>query len=584
MTKTKDVGGSRSFTRQLFPSFASYSPAFVARDLIAGLTLAAIAIPEQMATARLGGFEPQIGFFAFIAGSLAFAAFGASRYLSSGADSTITPIFAGSLGLIATVGSPNYVGLAAALALMVGVILVIGGLGRLGWIANLLSMPITVGFLAGIAAHIAISQLPAVLGVAAPDGLMLQRLATLARGLGEANPYTVAMGISVLAIILISERIDARIPGALIGLVAATLVVVLGGLESRGVAVLGTVPASLPTPRMPDISYTQFLGLVPLAAIITVVIMVQTAATTRAFQSNPDDLPDVNRDFIGVGAGSILAAFVGAFPVDASPPRTAIVAQTGGRSQLAGIVAAAIILALIAVGAALLSHVPQAALSGVLFFVAYRIVRVRQAAGVYRHSISEFLLIVATAAAIVVLPIEQGVGLGIALSLLHGIWTATRARVTILERVPGTSIWWPPSAKIKGERIPGIVVVGFSAPLSFLNAYDFRAGIMDAIRTSTGEARLLVLEATGIVELDVTAGEVLIACIRECHDNGVDFAIARMESIRAQEAMTRLGLDQVLGPDRLFHSVAEAVRALGGAPEGKDAPACKTDAASGGQA
>ncbi len=584
MTKANDVGGPRSSSRPLFPSFASYSVAFVARDLVAGLTLAAIAIPEQMATARLGGFEPQIGFFAFIAGSLAFAAFGASRYLSSGADSTITPIFAGSLGLIAAVGSPNYLGLAATLALMVGAILVIGGLCRLGWIANLLSMPITVGFLAGIAAHIVISQLPPVLGVAEPAGPMLERLATLARGIGGTNPYTVALGIGVLAIILISERIDARIPGALIGLVAATLVVVFAGLERHGVAVLGVVPASMPTPQMPDISYTQFQGLVPLAAIITVVIMVQTAATTRSFQADPDDLPDVNRDFIGVGAGSILAAFVGAFPVDASPPRTAIVAQTGGRSQLSGLVAAAIVLALIVAGAALLRHVPQAALAGVLFFVAYRIVRVRQAAGVYRQSISEFLLIVATAAAIVVLPIEQGVGLGIALSLLHGIWTATRARVTVLERVPGTSIWWPPSPKIKGERIPGIVVVGFSAPLSFLNAYDFRSGIMKAMRTSTGEARLLVLEATGIVELDVTAGEVLIACIRECHDNGVDFAIARLESIRAQEAMTRLGLDQVLGPDRLFHSVAEAVRALGGASGSKDASAGKTDAASGGQA
>ncbi len=581
MTKTHDVGGSRSSSRPLFPSFASYSAAFVARDLVAGLTLAAIAIPEQMATARLGGFEPQIGFFAFIAGSLAFAAFGASRYLSSGANSTITPIFAGSLGLVAAAGSPNYLGLAATLALMVGVILVIGGLCRLGWIANLLSMPITVGFLAGIAAHIVISQLPPVLGVAEPAGPMLERLATLARGIGDTNPYTVALGIGVLAIILISERIDARIPGALIGLVAATLVVVLAGLERRGVAVLGVVPASMPTPQMPDISYTQFLGLVPLAAIITVVVMVQTAATTRSFQADPDDLPDVNRDFIGVGAGSILAAFVGAFPVDASPPRTAIVAQTGGRSQLSGLVAAAIVLALIVAGAALLRHVPQAALAGVLFFVAYRIVRVRQATTVYR-SVDQR-----------VLPDRRNRGGNRGAADRTGCWSwhcvVAIARHMDGDPRPRDASWSAFRAlrsggrratRSKGSRCPASSWSDFPRRCRSSMRTIFAPASGTRIRTSAGEARLLVLEATGIVELDVTAGAVLIACIRECHDNGVDFAIARMESLRAVEAMTRLGVDPVLGPDRLFHSVAEAVRALGGAPDGKDAPAGKTDAAS----
>jgi sulfate permease, SulP family len=198
----------------LFRSLASYRASDLPGDLIAGLTLAAIAIPEQMATARLGGFSPQIGFFAFIAGSLGFAALGSNRFLSCGADSTITPIFAGGLLLMAASGSPDYQAHAMALALLVGAILVIGSLFRLGWIANLLSTPVTTGFLAGISVHILVSQMPGVLGLPTPGGPMLDRIATLARDLGEANLYTVCIGFGVLAIVAGSEKISAKIPGA----------------------------------------------------------------------------------------------------------------------------------------------------------------------------------------------------------------------------------------------------------------------------------------------------------------------------------------------------------------------------------
>src|SRR6266478_1155481 len=182
----------------IFRSLASFQPSYLPGDLIAGLTLAAIAIPEQMATARLGGFSPQIGFFAFIAGSIGFAMLGSNRFLSCGADSTITPIFAGGLVLMAASGSPDYQALAAALALLVGVTLVAGSLFRLGWIANLLSTPVTTGFLAGISVHIVVSQMPGVLGLSAPKGPMLDRIAELAQHAGEANLYTVGIGLGVL--------------------------------------------------------------------------------------------------------------------------------------------------------------------------------------------------------------------------------------------------------------------------------------------------------------------------------------------------------------------------------------------------
>jgi SulP family sulfate permease len=552
-----------SKTWPVFRSLRGYRLQFLSRDLFAGLTLAAIAIPEQMATARLGGFTPQIGFFAFLAGSLAFAAFGSNRFLSCGADSTITPIFAGGLAALAVAGSPDYVMLAAALALMVGLLLFAAGIFRLGWIADLLSVPVTIGFLAGISVHILISQMPAILGLPAPEGPMLQRVATLAAQLNQTNLFTLVIGLGVLAIITVAEQINARIPGALIGLALASAAVVLLGLESRGVSVLGAVSAKMPALAIPVVSAGNLASLVSLSLIISMVIMVQTAATTRSFPSDPNDAPDVDRDFVGVGVGSVLSGLLGAFPVNASPPRTAVVSETGGRSQVAGLAAVAIVVGLLAFGASLLQQIPNAALGGVLLFVALRIVRVRQIVAIYRQSRDEFLLILATAAAIIVLPIEQGVGIGIALSLLHGIWSTTRARALIFERVPGTSIWWPSSSNFPGEREPGVVVAGFQAPLSFLNAYHFRRDILAALKSSPQKPRLLVLEATGIVEIDFTAAQVLSDLIRRCHADGVDFAIARLESIRAEEAMARFGINTLLGPDRQFRSVEEAVRARG---------------------
>jgi MFS superfamily sulfate permease-like transporter len=212
-------------------------------------------------------------------------------------------------------------------------------------------------------------------------------------------------------------------------------------------------------------------------------------------------------------------------------------------------------------GTALLGHIPNAALAGVLLFVAQRIVRFNLIVAIFRQSLGEFLLIMATALAIIVLPIAQGVGIGIALSLLHGIWSTTRSRVVMFERVSGTSIWWPVSPNIPGEQEAGVIVAGFQAPLSFLNAYDFRRDLLSALQGAAETPRLMILEATGIVEIDFTAAQVLRDLIRQCQADGVDFAIARLESVRAQQAMARFGVNDVLGPDRQFQSVEQAIKA-----------------------
>ncbi len=224
-----------------FRSFAGWRVADLGPDLAAGLTLAAIAIPEQMATARLGSFSPVMGFVVFIAGALAFAALGSSRVLSAGANSTITPIFAGAIGSLVAIGSPGYVSLAILLAIMTGIVVAAAGVFRLGWIANLLSIPVTTGFLAGIAVHIAVSQLPTLLGVPAAEGSLIPSFIAVLGRLGTTNLYSLALGIGVFAVIFAAEKIDTRIPGALIALVAATLITISFGLEQRGVATIGAL-------------------------------------------------------------------------------------------------------------------------------------------------------------------------------------------------------------------------------------------------------------------------------------------------------------------------------------------------------
>ena len=540
-------------------SFAGWSWTDIGPDLVAGLTLAAIAIPSQMATARLAGFGPQVGFLALIAGAVGFAVFGANRWILVGADSTIAPIFAGALAVVATPGSADYAASAAALALGVGLLLVLVGVFRLGFIADLLSIPVTTGFLAGIAVHIVASQAPALLGVAPPPGSLIEKLVALGAGLGEANPWTLGIGLGVLAITWGAEELNPRIPGALIALALATGSTAAVHLDSRGVTTLGAIVGVTPSLSIPHLSIPAFREIAPLALIVSVIVMVQTSATTRSFISDAARGPDVNRDFIGVGAANLLSGLIGAFPVDASPPSTAVAAETGGASQLGALVCAALALALSLFGGDLLAHVPHAALAGVLLFVALSIVRAGVMADVWRRSAAEFALVVATTLAIVVLPIEEGVGIGIMLSILHGVWTTTRAKTVEYERIPGSTIWWPRGALERGETVPGVRVIGLQAPLSFLNAYHFQQAIEALLEPGM---KLVVIEANAIVEIDYTGGKVLGDVIGRLRGEGVDIALARLESVRAQQSLARQGLEALIGKDHLFHSVEEAVTAL----------------------
>jgi len=531
-------------------------------DILAGATLAAIAIPSQVATAKLAGMPPQTGFYAFVAGSAAFAILGSSRRLSVGADSTIAPIFAGVLAAMAGGAPQNYAALAAGLAILTGLVVLLAGVFRLGWIGNLLSIPVTIGFLAGIAVHIVVSQAPAALGVLVPHGAFLQQILKLIAAAPRANLACIATAAGVLALIVAAHRLSPRIPGALLAVVLAAAIAGVWHLDQRGVALLGPVAGTFPGLSWPALRAADYLRLAPLAVLIGLIIMVQTATTSRSFPC-ADERPDVDRDFVGVGAGSILAAVSGAFPVNASPPNTEIVSESGGRGQTASLVAAGIMIVVLTWGGGLLGRVPLAALAGVLMFVATRLVRAGQVIAVVRSSPAEAALILATAVAIVVLPIEWGVAAGVGLSLLNGLWASARVRVQPMRPIPGSTVWWPAEAvNDPGPPDPTVAVLGFAAPLTFINADAFARQFIAAVRPGRSEVRLAILEASGMVEIDFTGGQALSGVVARCRAAGVTFAVARLESLAANAAFARQGLRGLIGPDHVFQSVAEAIAAL----------------------
>ncbi|MDI9848952.1 SulP family inorganic anion transporter [Rhodoblastus sp. 17X3] len=548
-------------------------------DLVAGLTLAAIAAPEQMATARLGGFAPHIGFYVFIAGSLAFALFGANRYLSSGADSTITPIFAASLAAMAPIGGAEYLNLAALLSVIVGVFLAGAGVFRAGWVANLFSIPVLTGFLGGIAVHIALSEAPAFLGLVAGSGSSFDRMAQIIRQFEGVKPLAVLTGSACFAFIAVVEWAGSRFPGPLLALAGATVATMMLGLEGQGLPTVGAFHVTPPRLAAPIANVNDFGKVLGLSAIIAAVVMAQSAATSRSFPGFPGEAADIDRDFLGLGLGSMLSGLFGAFPVNASPPRTAIVAEAGAETQIAGVTAAVAVALVAAFGESFLSHTPEAALAAILFYIAGRIFRLGAMRDIAARSRPEFILLLATLLLVVLVPVQTGVALAIILSLIHGLWTTTQTDLHIFERFPGKTIWWPENDDFDGETLAGVKVVGFQAPLSFLNADRFRRELVAA----AGEPglKLLILEASAIDSIDYTAAQGLAAAIGACRHKGVDFAIARLESVRAQAAFACYGLFDALGAPgvdgrkRLFRSVDEATSQLAGDARAISTPAVK---------
>lgn len=548
----------------MLSSLKHYQRAWISGDLTAAVTLLAIAIPEQLATARLGNMPPITGFYAFIAGTVLFALLGTNPQMSVGADSTIAPLFAVGIGHLAPVGSASYVDLVGILAVMVGVFVALVWMLRLGWIADFLSKPIIVGFLAGIAVVIIVHQLPDLLGIHAAGGTAVHRLATIIGHLGQTNGWTLAIGAAVFITVVAAERIDRRLPGALLAMIASTIAVAVLGLHSHhGVAVLGAVAHSFPRVGLAHVSFSTLGKAAPIAGVVALVVVSQSAATTRAFADQGDYTVDVGRDLLGVGAGSVVAGLAGAFPVNASPARTGAVAAASGRTQAAGLGAAAALIAVVpAIG--LLKDLPLATLAGVLVYVATRIFRIRELAAIARFDRIELGLSLITLLTVALVGVEQGIGIAVALAILDRTRLSARPQLHVLGRIPGTTSWTPVSSPEHPEQVPGVLVALFATPLWYANAVHFRAEVEAALLRADGRVRAFVLDTIGMSDLDYTGAAALSAVLDELARREITFAIARAgEHVR--QSLERSGLLERIGEDRLFPAVDEAVTALSAA-------------------
>jgi high affinity sulfate transporter 1 len=544
------------------PTLRGYRASWLGADALAALGLVAVALPSQMATARLAGLPAVAGLYAFVAGSLVYALLGTNRRISVGADSTIAPVLAVGVASIAVVGAAGYTATMAFTALLVGGVLIAVGLLRLGWIAEFLSTPVTTGVLAGIAVEIVVRQLPTVLGVPGGGSTTIERVRQVAGQLSHINFWTFAIAVGVLALIVAGQRVNRRLPGALAALVLSIVVVDAGLGSHHGVAILGAVHGGLPRFHRPSASWSQLRALVVTVLTVAFLCIAQTAATIRASKVGASSSSDFNRDLIGIGVGSVAAGLIGTLAVDASPPNTAIATASGTRSQLTNVIAAIVVLGVVVYATSPLSHLPEATLGATLIFIASKLFRVGELRTILRFDRVEFALATSALVVVAVVGIEQGVALAMVLTLADRTRRSARPRDVLLGRESDTDHWIPVDIGRVTEQVPGVLVYLVYAPLWYGNANYFRSRVLDLVKHSTTSVQAVILDADAMSDIDYTGLEALRDLAAELSDQGVRIGIARASHLVHHDLKHGALLAQ-LDPDHLFTSVEAAVTALG---------------------
>jgi MFS superfamily sulfate permease-like transporter len=521
------------------------------------LTLLAIAIPEQIATAQLAEVPAFQALLAFFIATLVFALLGSNPVMSIGVDSSIAPLFASPIVVLAAFGTARYSALVSAVAVVTGLVLVAVGTARLGWVADFLSAPIVAGFMTGIGVTIIAHQLPHALGLPSEHGSVARQLASVIAHIGDANVWCLVLAGATLAAIVVGERISPRFPTALIAIVAATLVTRAGDLVAHGVKTIGHLSVIGPSWRLSSLHWSDVGVIVTTALTVSIVVVSQSAATSR---DAADDLGVdvvIDRDFFAVGVANALAGLLGAIPVNASPARTDIVRLAKGRSQLVGVVAGVGVLATIPLLGAMAS-IPVAALSGILFYIAWRLIRVaalRQIAKINRY---EFALALVTTLGVVLIGVEVGVGIAVVLAVFDHTRRSVRPTSIVLGRRPDSTSW-EPLGDDGARPAKHVAVVMFSAPLYFANASLFRSEIHAALHAQP-EARHLVIDAAAITDIDFTGLQALSKLVLDVEREGMDIAVARAnDSVLA--TLAAAPVPQVAAI-RTYGTVEEAVRSM----------------------
>ncbi len=553
----------------------TYERTWLRPDLVAGVVLAAILVPQGMAYAELAGLPAVTGLYTTIACLVGYALFGPSRVLVLGPDSSISPlILAAITPLLAGGDAGTAIVLAGMLGILVGLIEIGLGLGKLGFVADLLSSEVQVGYMNGLGITIIVGQLPKLFGFSTDADGFADEIRQFVDHLDERNTATVVVGLAVLAVLLVVPRLTDRVPAVLVGVVGATVASAVLGLADEGVATVGSLPQGVPTPSVPWTSLSDVGPLLVAAVGITLVSLTDTIATATAFAARRGDEVEPDQEMIGMGAANVTASLFSGFAVSTSSSRTAVAEQSGAKSQVSNLVGAGIVLVLLLFLNSLLADLPQSALAAVVIAAALSLMDLPALRRYARIRRSALVLSLVATAGVVLFGVIEGIVVAIVLAILlffHRSWWPHGA---VLGEAEGVEGWHSLETFPDAREIPGVVVYRWEAPLFFANSGMFRRQVRAIVRER--EPSWVVLQCEAITDVDVTAAEMLKDLDLELNEIGIHIAFAELRG-RLHDLIYDYGLFETLDRDHFYPTLEAALAAVeaegSGRTDGRHPPA-----------
>ncbi|MET8149538.1 SulP family inorganic anion transporter [Actinoplanes sp. NPDC049668] len=542
---------------------ANYRPGWLPRDAVAGIVLTTLLVPQGMAYAELAGLPPITGLYTSIFCLLAYAVFGPSRILVLGPDSSLGPMIAAVLlsALGAAADPAQAVALASMLALMVGVLLVVAGVAKLGFLADLLSRPTQIGYMNGLALTILVGQLPKLFGFSVDGDGLIEEAVGFAKGVaaGETVPAAVSIGLLGLVLIVVLQRWLPKVPGVLMAVVAAIVVAQVFNVADYGVGLVGALPQGFPPLTVPTISWSDFSILLGGAFGIALVSLTDTISTSSAFAARSGQEVRGDQEMVGIGAANVAASFFQGFPVSTSGSRTAVAEQSGSRSQVTGVVGAVAIALMLILVPGLLRNLPQPILAAVVIAASMSLADIPGLTRLWRQRRVEFSLSIAAFLGVALLGVLPGIGIAVALSVLNVFRRAWWPYQAVLGRAAGVAGYHDLRDYPDAEHLPGLVLFRFDAPLIFANVRVFRDQIR-RLASSDPRPKWIVIATEPITDIDTTAADVLTQLDEELNADGVSLVFAEMKT-PVRTKIDRYGLTRTIDPEHFFHTIEDAIDA-----------------------
>ncbi|HVN65442.1 MAG TPA: SulP family inorganic anion transporter [Methanomicrobiales archaeon] len=527
-------------------------------EILAGVTFAALAIPEVMGYTNIAGMPVVTGLYTILLPMAVFAIFGSSRHLVIGADSATAAVIASGLVVIAAPRSAQYVAYAGMIAIIAAAFLLLAGLLKLGFVSDFLSLPVIMGFLTGVGIQIALGQLGGMVGMASTPGGPVMQLVRFLGNLPSASLPTIALSLSVIGVIAIARRVSSRVPGALIAVIGTILFSWAFGLSSYGIAVLGTVPGGIPGIGLPAVPPSDVPGLIYIAAACFVIILAQSATTSRAYAWKFSETVDENIDLAGLGLANIAAGISGTFVVNGSPTKTEMVYAAGGRTQLTQLAAAAVVLAVLLLMTGPLAYLPAAVLSAVVFLIGLRLVDVEGLASLRVRRPVEFAVALVTAATVILIGIGQGIAIAVAASIIAHLRHSYRPLNSLLVPSPEGAIRTVPVAEGK-QALEGLLMYRFGADLYFANERHFIDEIISLAKSADPPLRWFCISAENIGDVDYSGAETLKKVHGELGRRGIVLVMSDVEK-PVLARIERDGIVELIGREYIFDTAYDVIR------------------------